>query len=595
MGNDIHRYEMGVIGNCSYLAYIDTSASVQWLCMPRFDSGCLFGGLLDKEKCGEFSVAPSVGMNSSRQFYRTNTNILVTEINADDGIFRVTDFAPRFFQYDRYFRPLMLVRKIEPQVGEPLVKVVCRPRGAYGATVPETVMASNHLRFLNLESQVRLTTDIPLTNILEEKPFVLSGSKYCVLTYGEPLEAPLESTVEQFLEKTERYWTQWVKSTSIPLIYQKEVIRSALALKIHQYEDTGAIIASGSTSLPESHQSGRNWDYRYCWIRDAFYTLNAFNSIGHFEELERYFHFIRNAIQDESAAIQPVYGLGGEKTLLERELPLNGYRNNRPVRVGNDAHLQLQFDVYGQLLAGLLPLYTDLRLDNDFHRGQTRLIVNLLARIEKTMDLPDAGIWEFRNRKQRHCYTALSHWAGCKAAFKIACHQHDDALADKAFSLSRRSEEIIERCFSPVRQAYTQAIGVPHLDASSLQLITMNYLDPASPKAHAHLNALEKELLQPHGLLLRYSHEDDFGVPSTSFLVCSFWYCEALASAGRIDDARRTLELLLRCSNHLGLFSEDADESFGQWGNFPQTYSHVGLINAVYRIANKQETPQFLF
>jgi GH15 family glucan-1,4-alpha-glucosidase len=585
---------MGVIGNCSYMAYIDTEARVQWLCMPRFDSSFLFGGLLDKENGGEFSISPVTDRFSTRQYYLKNTNILCTEFTTENGVFRVTDFAPRFYHFSRYFKPLMLVRKIEPLSGEPVVRVVCSPRGEWGRIHPDIVMASNHIRYLNLESQVRLTTDIPLNYVCEQKGFVLNDAVYCVLTYGEPLEAPLVATAEEFFQETKKYWTKWVKTAAIPQLYQDEVIRSALILKLHQYEDTGAIIASGSTSLPEKDGAGRNWDYRYCWIRDSFYTLNAFNNIGHFEELEKYFHFIQNIVLNETGAIQPVYRISGDKVLTEKELPLPGYLNNHPVRTGNSAFMQRQNDVYGQLLTCLLPLYTDERLDTERNQQQSRLVGWLLDRIADSMDAPDAGIWEYRNSQQLHCYTYLFHWAGSCAARKIARILNDPALGEKASFLTGESCKRIERCYHDSLQAYTQAIGSDALDASSLQLINMRYLDPSSEKAQKHLAALEKALLTPEGLFYRYTREDDFGVPGTSFTVCSFWYIEALANTGRIDDACKAMERVLKCGNHLGLMSEDNDAFFGQWGNFPQTYCHVGLMNAVYRIAAKKEVPIFL-
>jgi GH15 family glucan-1,4-alpha-glucosidase len=589
----IHKYNMGVIGNCSYMAYIDTNTSVRWLCMPRFDSSYLFGSLLDEEKGGEFSISPEMSPFSSNQYYLKNTNILCTEIHSQNGSYKVTDFAPRFYHFERYFKPLMLIRKLEPLSGNPVVKVVCSPKGDWGRTDPDVVMASNHIRYLNLESQVRLTTNIPLNYVLERKAFVLNQTVYLVLTYGEPLEAPLVSTAEDFLHETKRYWKQWIKTASIPALYQEQVIRSALVLKLHQYEDTGAIIASGTTSLPESNGHGRNWDYRYCWIRDAFFTLNAFSNIGHFEELEKYFHFIQNIVLNEENSIQPVYGLSGKKSLSENEIPLSGYLNNRPVRIGNNAFSQSQNDVYGHLLTCLLPLYTDNRLDVESNRQQGQLIGWLLDRIMEMMDTPDSGIWEYRNRQQLHCYTYLFHWAGSKAASKAAKALHDDSLVKKAQRICEISANHIEQCYNPGLQAYTQAIGVDVLDASTLQLINMRYLDPASERTKAHLSALEKALMSPKGLFYRYVNKDDLGVPETSFLMCSFWYIEALANVGRIDEACAVLERVLKCSNHLGLFSEDVDDSFGQWGNFPQTYSHVGIMNAVYRLAAKQDVPFF--
>ncbi|MGA2261321.1 MAG: glycoside hydrolase family 15 protein [Acidobacteriota bacterium] len=466
MNTAVHKYGMGVIGNCSYLAYIDTLARIQWLCMPRFDSSFVFGALLDREHGGEFSISIPDEPFTTKQYYQNNTNVLCTEFYTRSGALKVTDFAPRFFHFERYFKPLMLIRKLEPLSGEPVVKVVCTPRGDWGTLEPQVVFGSNHIRFLDLGTQIRLTMDIPVNYVLERTSFVLDDVHYLVFTYGEPLEAPLASTAEDFLRKTQDYWVQWVKTTSIPTLYQEEVIRSALVLKLHQYEDTGGIIASGTTSLPEDDGAGRNWDYRYCWIRDSFYTLNAFHNIGHFEELEKYFRFIQNVVLNETDIIQPVYGLNGEKYLPEQELPLSGYRNNQPVRKGNNAYLQCQNDVYGQLLACLLPLYIDRRLDINRHRRQSSLVHWLLDSIEKTMDVPDSGIWEYRNRRQFHCYTYLFHWAGCKAASRIARALADEALGARAEKLSVASARKIEQCFHAGKCAYVQAIGVEELDAA---------------------------------------------------------------------------------------------------------------------------------
>jgi len=588
-----HYYRLGIVGNCSYIAYIDDEASVRWLCMPRFDSSFLFGSLLDPHKGGQFSIRPPEAF-STHQSYVENTNILSTEFRAADGWFKVTDFAPRFYQYDRYFRPLMLVRKIEPVRGQPRITVACLPMGDYGQIQPEVVLGSNHIRYLNISGHVRLTTDIPLSYIVDRRPFVLNGPRYLVFSYGPPLEAPLAATVEDFLDKTRKCWLQWVKTTTIASIFQEQIIRSALVLKLHQFEDTGGIIAAATTSLPEFPGSGRNWDYRYCWLRDTYYTLTAFNHVGHFEELEKYFHYVQNLILDGAPDVRPVYTVAGDPVLAEQHLPLAGYLDNGPVRIGNDAGAQRQHDVYGQVLISLLPLYIDRRLGYHDTRNTLYLVRTLLNRMEAVFDEQDAGIWEFRNRLQHHCYTYLFHWVGSHAAFKIGESLQDTALRDKATSIIQRSAAKIEACFDPIRQVYTQAVGVEHLDASGLQLVSLNYLDPASERARRHLAALENQLRADHGLFHRYVHEDDFGRPQASFLATAFWHVEALACVGRVEEAMETLEQLITYSNHLGLFSEDVTPDGSQWGNFPQTYSHVGLMNAVYRIARKLDRPIFL-
>ena len=590
-----HIYQTGIIGNCGYLAHVHKNTNIEWLCWPRFDSSFVFGGLLDKNKGGCFTILPA-GEFTSKQYYLENTNVLCTEITCAEGSYRITDFAPRFSQFDRFFKPLMLVRKVELLHGSPRIRVKCQPTYDYGLKKLSPHRGSSHIEYREAEESIRLTSNIPINYILDEQLTVLNESKYLVLTYGNPLEAPLISTAEHFLRETVSYWRLWIKHSSIAAFYQRNVIRSALALKIHQYEDTGAIIAAGTTSLSEYPGSGRNWDYRFCWLRDTFYVINSLNHIGHFEEMEKYFNYVSDISVSESFRYQPLYGITGEKKLTENVLDhLDGYLGNKPVRVGNQAYEHIQNDIYGQVLVSLLPLYTDHRFVFSERKDSARWLEYLLSKVERTIDEKDAGIWEFRNIANTHCYSNLFQWAGCSAAEKMALAIDDKVLMDKAISLKNRAASHIEDCYDSVRKVYTHAVGSPHLDASTLQLIMMNYLDPASDRAKDHLIALENELKTPKGLFYRYLHSDDFGKPKTTFLICAFWYVEALACVGRLDDAIREFESLLQYSNHLLLFSEDVDEDTGsQWGNFPQAYSHVGLMNAAYRIAIKLDRPIFL-
>ena len=590
-----HTYDFGVIGNCAYTAHIHKDTNISWMCWPRFDSSFIFGSLLDKEKGGEFSIKPLEPKFETKQYYVENTNILCTEVTSETGKYRITDFAPRFYQTDRYYRPLMLVRKIERIDGNPRIIVKCQPKGDYGNVTPQSSMGSNHIRFLGLEAHCRLTTNISLNYVLGEESFVLNESKYLVMTYGPPLEASLEETAEVFLTKTKNYWRNWVKTAAIVNFYQREAIRSALILKIHQYEDTGAIIAAATTSLPESPGSTRNWDYRYCWMRDTFYTLNAFNNIGHFEESEKYFHYILNTTIEEKDRYQPLYGISGQKQLTEKEIALSGYQGNQPVRIGNDAYTHIQNDVYGQVLISLLPLYEDKRIIFTERFDSSELVIKTLDMIEKTFDETDAGLWEFRNLSQHHTYTYLFHWAGSSAAVKIAKVIGDSKMGEKAARLKERSIKMIEKSYVPGKKAYAQAVGVDRMDASTLQLIMMNYFGDNPQAAKDHLIGLEKELHAKDGLFYRYKHQDDFGEPETTFLICAFWYVEALACVGRLDEAIKYFENLISYSNHVGLLSEDVKESDGSmWGNFPQAYSHVGLLNAATRIARKLDKPDFL-
>ncbi|MCG6169128.1 glycoside hydrolase family 15 protein [Leptospira sanjuanensis] len=586
---------MGLIGNCSFIAQISEDTNVEWLCWPKFDSSFIFGSLLDKKKGGEFRILPIDERAHYNQSYLENTNILKSNVKTEDGEFEVVDFAPRFFEHERYYKPLMLVRKIKPLRGSPKIRIICDPKGDYGRIDPVMQIGSNHIRYSGLDSDVRLTSNIPIQYILNRSEFLLNETKYLVLTYGEPLESSLEKTSETLLARSKEYWQSWVKHCSIGEFRQSSVIRSALALKLHQYQDTGAIIAASTTSLPESPGSERNWDYRYCWIRDAFYTLNAFSNVGHFEEMEKYSYFLENIASRNKERIQPLFSITGEERIEEKIIELAGYLDNKPVRVGNQAYTHIQNDVYGQMLLSIAPLYLDYRFSHKKIPSSAIIVKELLEHIKNTMDQPDAGLWEFRNLSQKHCYTFLFHWAGCTAAEKIGRKIGDRKIWSIAAELKQQAAERIETCYDSTRGVYTQAEGVSNLDASLLQLISMGYLDRNSSKAAQHLKVLESELRTPEGLFYRYKHSDDFGVPKTTFLVCAFWYVDALTCVGRVRDAIEVFDTLTNFSNHLGLFSEDIDPVDGsQWGNFPQTYSHVGLMNSAFRISRKLDKPLFL-
>jgi len=593
-----NTYGNGLIGNCSFIAHIDKTTDVRWLCWPQFDSSFVFGNLLDEKKGGYFSIKPFEEEFSSHQYYVENTNVLCTEIISASGSYRVTDFAPRFRNFDRYHRPLMLIRKVERLSGHPRLAVKCKPAYEYGQAEIKSHHGSNHIRYSGLPDELRLTANIPLNFIENENPFQLFETKYLVLTYGIPLEAPLEETSENFLQKTTQYWRSWIKASNLPMLYQEECIRSALVLKIHQYEQTGAIIAASTTSLPEFPGTGRTWDYRYCWMRDAYYTLTAFSNIGHFEELEGYFQFMANLTNPlaEAQRIQPLYSINGDHLLIEKNLDLDGYLGNQPVRIGNDAYTHIQNDVYGQVLVSLLPLYIDKRFIGVERSSSTSAIQNLLKMIESTMHEPDAGLWEFRESRQMHGYTFLFHWAGASAAEKMLTQLGADSKwISKARALTMEAKVMLEKCYDKEAGVYTQAIGSKQLDASMLQMITMGYLDNQKDRAVKHLRVMEKELQQAKGMFYRYKHEDDFGKPHTSFVICSFWFIEALARLGFVDEAMENFDHLLHFSNHLGLLSEHVNPNDGsQWGNFPQTYSHVGLLNAAFQISRQLNQPNFL-
>lgn len=581
--------KLALIGNCAYQALIDGTANVVWLCWPRFDSSFVFGALLDEERGGDFAIVPEGDSYDVSQAYLPNTNILKTTFSSAEGSFEVIDFAPRFRQYDRSFKPTMLMRRIRLISGAPRLRVQIRPTNDYGRQIPESYAASNHLKWNIPGAALRLTTNIPLTYIAESRPFVLERTCDFALTWGSPLEAPLEETVDSFLRRTQLYWERWVKHTSMPGVYQEEVIRSALALKLHQFEDTGAITAASTTSLPEEHGAGRNWDYRFCWLRDSYFTLKAMRRLGHFEEMEGFVGFLKNIAEAHPDRLQPVFGISGEHLLDEVELShLSGYQGNQPVRAGNAAYAQVQNDAYGEIIAAMAPLLLDIRFhDSAGQPGVVRLLKRMLERIEETMLEPDAGLWEYRGMARLHTFTLLMHWTGASVARRIGERIGDKALTEYANRLVQTSRGIIERdCYDPELGFYVDSTTTKHPDASLLMMVNLGYLDPNSQRARDHITGLAAKLKQHKGLIQRYIHHDDFGQSRSTFTVCGFWYAEALARLGMKDEALEACQQLVSYSNAVGLFSEDVDPATGeQLGNFPQTYSHVGLINTAFAIS----------
>ncbi len=576
-----------LIGNCSFQALVSHEARIDWLCWPRFDSSPVFGALLDEQKGGFFAISPASENFSSQQEYLPNTNIVRTRFTCGRGEFEVVDFAPRFRQFERHYKPNMLVRRLRRISGEPVVRVQCRPTYDYARITPARRMASNHISYDIPGEQLRLTTDVPLTYVLEERPFLLESEAWLVLTWGDPLEAPLQETAASFLDRTRHYWERWVKHTALPGRFQKEVVRSALTLKLHMYQDTGAITAAATTSLPEWPGSGRNWDYRFCWLRDTYFTLRAMRRIGHVDELEAFVGFIKN-IASTNERLQPVYGIAGETKLKEEILEhLAGYQGSGPVRAGNGAHIQVQFDAYGEVIGTMAPFFLDFRFEEHLTENSLRLLKRLLGRIEETMGLPDAGIWEIRDDNRVHTFSLLFHWVGATVAARIGKQLLDESLYNHALDLVARAEAHLEECWNEEGGFYADSTTSKNEDAALLMMINLGYLKKGNPRAISHLRALEKRLGAGGHLMHRYLHHDGLGSEhAATFTVCGFWHVEALARLGFKEEAEEAFKKMLSYSNHLGLFSEDIDPKTGQqMGNFPQTYSHVGIINSAFAIS----------
>ncbi|MGF1625024.1 MAG: glycoside hydrolase family 15 protein [Alphaproteobacteria bacterium] len=588
--------DLGLIGNCSYGGLVDPCGRVVWTCLPRFDSDPVFCSLLqadDPPEAGFFEIE-IVGFARSEQEYIPNTAILRTRLYDDDGnAIEITDFAPRFKMFGRMFRPLMLVRRVRPLHGHPVIRVRLRPTFDHGSQRPETTRGSNHLRYLVPGQTLRLTTNLPISSITEELKFLLEEPADLILGSDESLTQRVEDVAREFEEHTLDYWREWTRYLSIPFEFQDAVIRAAITLKLSAYEETGGIIAAMTTSIPESHGSERNWDYRLCWLRDSYFTVHALNRLGATRTMEDYIRFLINlvATSENGYRLQPLYSILGHARPDERIVPgLSGYRGFGPVRVGNAAYSQLQYDVYGAVVLAVTQAFYDRRLARPGDQGLFERLERIGEQAWEVHDQPDAGPWELRNSTQIHTYSSLMCWCACDRLAKIAGTLR---LEDRAGFWSERAEQIREKieahAWNPHVGAFTQAFGGTELDASMLLIHDLGFVQADDPRFISTVEAVGVQLKRG-AYLFRYRVADDFGEPENAFNICTFWYIDALAAIGRKEEARVLFENMLAKRNHLGLLSEHLDTRTGeQWGNFPQTYSMVGLISSAMRLSKSWE------
>ena len=584
--------DLGVIGNGSYAALIDDEARVVWGCLPAFDGDPAFCALLQpvRHDGGDFAVE-LCDQVASEQHYLANTAVLVTVLrDAHGGAIEITDFAPRWKQFGRIFHPVMLLRRIRLLAGSPMLRLRLRPLADWGARFPERTAGSNHARFLLDGWTLRATSDAPLPLLLDGHPFVLDHDLHIVLGPDEPLPHDVGAFYREQLDQTVRYWREWVRFLAVPVDWQDAVIRAAITLKLCQYEGSGGIVAAMTTSIPEHADSGRNWDYRYCWLRDSTFVVRALNRLGATRSMEEYIRYVVNIAAGRDV-LAPLYGIHYEAELHERTVDtLAGYRGMGPVRVGNDAWRQVQNDAYGSVVLSASQAFFDQRLQR---RGDATLYERLRPLGEtaaRVWNEPDAGLWEYRGRARVHTYSSVMCWAACDRLARIAAHlglQADvPGWRDRADAIRGA---ILERAWSDRRQSFVESADDGRLDASALLFADIGFVRADDPRFVATVDTIGKALRRG-STLLRYDEADDFGTPATAFNVCTFWYADALAATGRPEEARELFEHMLARRNPLGLLSEDIDPDTGEaWGNFPQTYSLVGLINAAVRLSPRWE------
>jgi GH15 family glucan-1,4-alpha-glucosidase len=587
--------ELGLVGNCQIAVLVDGRGRFVWGSFPRVDSDPAFCSLLagrEPEK-GFFDIE-LLDFQRAEQRYIENTAILETTLHdGNSGVLRIVDFAPRFQQYGRSFHPITVIRQIIPVAGSPAIRIRLRPAADYGSKRPETTHGSNHIRYSNGTFTLRLTTNAALSAVLEESAFLLEEPIQLILSADETVPESPDQLARSMYGQTKAYWDGWSRALSIPFEWQDEVIRAAITLKLCTFEDTGAVLAALTTSIPEAPASGRNWDYRYCWLRDSFYVVHALNRLGATRTMEEFLRYLFNIVAEagSSDSLQPVYGISGAARLAERTVEsLPGYRAMGPVRVGNDAYGQIQNDVYGAIVLAATRCFFDRRLAHKSGSSDFRRLEALGMRAAELYDQPDAGLWEFRGRQAVHTYSSVMCWAACDRLTRIASRLGlEDRTMYWGATAARMRETILAAAWSDERSSFVATFGGNHLDASLLTLADLGFVAPDDERFLGTLAACEAEL-RDGPYFFRYANHDDFGMPETAFNICTFWYISALASVGRRDEARELYTNMLERRTKLGLLSEDLDPKTGElWGNFPQTYSMVGIIMGAMRLSRSWE------
>ena len=584
----IQTLDLFPIGNCAASALIDRQGRIVWGCVPRVDGDPFFSTLLsDRDPAAEDGhglwAIEVEDLAHVRQSYLRNTPIVRTELTDKRGdTLEILDFCPRYRQFGRIYRPTAFIRLVRPISGTPRVRIRLRPTVNWGEAPARRTTGSNHIRYVGGPTTMRLTTNCPVSHITEERLFRLEEPIAMFLGPDEGFDADVAATTSRMLNETRDYWRNWVRTLSVPLEWQEAVIRAAITLKLCAYEETGAIVAALTTSLPEHAEPGRNWDYRHAWLRDAYYLVQALTRLGAADMLENYLSYLRNLVDKEKGGhVQPVYGVGLEPGLVERIADaLPGYRGMGPVRIGNQAHEHLQHDVYGQIILSTVQAFFDERLLRPATVEDFRALEPVGERAYELHATPDASLWEFRGREAIHTYSAVMCWAACDRLGNAAVQL---GLLERAKYWNDRAQEMRETIES---RAYNEKLGRfaatfdgEELDASLLQLVDVRFVPASDPRMKATIEAVEKGLRRgPY--MLRYAIPDDFGEPKTAFNICTFWLIEALHLSGRGDEARELFEEMLTRRTAAGLLSEDISFDGNElWGNYPQTYSLVGLIN----------------
>jgi GH15 family glucan-1,4-alpha-glucosidase len=579
----------GAIGNGRVLALVSPTSAIEWLCLPRFDSPSVFARLIDAHRGGTFRMLYGDREVRGHLRYVANTNVLSTRFEVDDCAWEIIDFAPRIPEGLDVRVPLEIVRIVRPIAGHPKLRVDFDPRPDYARAHVEMRETTHGIEVLGGQAPLQLCTNLPCPYVLSRREFVLTKPIYFVLTYGRRESPPTLATAFHELDLTIAGWRAWAKTCSLPNFAAPQVLRSALCLKLHAYHDTGAIIAAATTSIPEAMGTPRAWDYRYCWLRDAAFVVEALRRLGHLNEGEQFLNFLRDVA--EGGPLQPLYGIDGRRNLDEERLThLAGFGDCGWVRIGNAACDQRQNDLMGELMLCLETLLTDPRIVDEDSGRFTPLLQRLVEEAIEAAPTLDTSIWEFRSLRAVYTFSRAMCWVAIDRGATLARRMGRVDLAEKWQPIAERERvEVLQRGYSNRLGFFTQQLDGQHPDASLLLLPTIGIIDARDPRFVSTVDAYEQRLVT-RGLMRRYAGLDDFGETDSAFTICSFWWAEALALMGRLERAVEVFESITRYANPVGLFSEDIDPGTGALlGNFPQAYTHVGLIHAAMTIGELLE------
>lgn len=581
----------GIIGNCRSAALVSNKGSIDWCCLPEFDSSSIFAKLLDEKIGGNFCIKTTDDYKIN-QYYMEDTAILITKFDNGKDAFELIDFMPRYGEETKgFYSPPEIIRYLRPVSGNPSFYLKYDPKLEYAFEETRSYIKEDFIISVTDNKKFDSTflyTNLDKNKVLSEEEIFLTEKAFLLLTYNEKIFVPTLKKVELELQRTKTYWLNWSERTTTYSRYAQQISRSAITLKLLSYEKTGAVLAAATTSLPETIGEVRNWDYRFCWIRDASMVVKVVHELGHYEMARDYLRFIISLVPDKDEKLQIMYGINGEKKLTEETLDhLSGYYDSKPVRIGNAAYSQRQNDIYGILMDVIYQQLT--HFSNSIENGEElwNITKGIVWVVQQHWQEPDKGIWEFRTEERHFTFSKVLCWTAIDRAIKVALLLDKKAKAQKWIPLADAiKKDVFENAWNNDCNAFTQSYGSSDLDASVLLMESYGIIEASDPRYISTVHAIEKELSHK-GLLYRYKNKDDFGLPSSSFTICTFWFINSLYKIGEGKKALALFDQLLSYSNHLGLFSEDIDfETKRLLGNFPQAYSHLALIETAINLSN---------